>query len=361
MTKTKAESAPQSVSDIQKELDALVKAAQGELNAAEDSASVNEVRVAYLGKKGKINLIRRNLKNLSAEDRPKVGALVNEAGDGLTAEIDTRLESMGSAAIQQKIQSEALDVTMPGVYRRQGKPHPLTQTTREICQVFHSMGFEVIDDNVCPEVETEYYNFEALNFPADHPARDMQDTFYTDVAPQVLLRSQTSNAQIRYMETHELPVRVVSPGRVYRNEEVSSRKNVLFHQLEGLLVDTDVTLSDLKGVLQSFADLFFGQSRPTRFRTSYFPFTEPSAEMDVQCIFCEGAGCRTCGQLGWLEILGCGMVDPNVLKEVGIDPEKHVGFAFGMGIERLAMLKYAIDNIRLFYTNDLRFLQKFQG
>jgi phenylalanyl-tRNA synthetase alpha chain len=250
---------------------------------------------------------------------------------------------------------------MPGVCHPQGTTHPLTLITQEICRIFEGLGFQVLDDNLCPEVETEYYNFEALNYPPDHPARDMQDTFYTDVAPTVLLRSQTSNAQIRYMENRKPPFRVVAPGRVYRNEEVSSRKNVLFHQLEGLLVDEHVRFSDLKGVLHEFTRQLFGGERPTRFRTSFFPFTEPSAEVDVQCILCNGAGCRTCGQHGWLEILGAGMVDPNVLQGVGIDPEVHSGFAFGMGIERLAMLKYAIDDIRLFYNNDLRFLQQFRG
>jgi phenylalanyl-tRNA synthetase alpha chain len=290
-----------------------------------------------------------------------IGALANEINDRLSLLVDEKLEALKAQEIQRKLEAETIDVTMPGIFRGQGTIHPLTLVTEEICDIFEGMGFQVLDDNLCPEVETEFYNFEALNFPPDHPARDMQDTFYTDVAGHVLLRSQTSNAQIRYMENQKPPLRIVAPGRVYRNEEVSSRKNVLFHQLEGLLVDEHVRFSDLKGILHEFTRHFFNGERPTRFRNSYFPFTEPSAEVDVQCILCEGNGCRTCGHHGWLEILGAGMVDPNVLKAVNIDPEKYTGLAFGMGIERLAMLKYAIDDIRLFYNNDLRFLQQFRG
>jgi phenylalanyl-tRNA synthetase alpha chain len=275
--------------------------------------------------------------------------------------LEGKLDGFRQAEISQKLQKETIDVTMPGVFRPIGGRHPLSLVTEEICQIFQGMGFTVLDDDFCPEIETEYYNFEALNFPPDHPARDMQDTYYTDVAPNVLLRSQTSNAQIRHLEGRPLPVRVVSPGRVYRNEEVNSRKFVLFHQLEGLLVDDNVRFSDLKGILHEFIRHFFGGERPTRFRTSYFPFTEPSAEMDVQCILCSGAGCQLCGQHGWLEILGAGMVDPNVLQMVNIDPGKNNGFAFGMGLERLAILKYSIHDIRLFFNGDLRFLKQFKG
>jgi phenylalanyl-tRNA synthetase alpha chain len=346
---------------LQEELYALQAEVQRNLEEADSIKAIEGIRVDYLGRKGRITQVMRGLKDVSAEERPVIGALANEINDRLSLLVDEKLEALKAQEIQRKLEAETIDVTMPGIFRGQGTIHPLTLVTEEICDIFEGMGFQVLDDNLCPEVETEFYNFEALNFPPDHPARDMQDTFYTDVAGHVLLRSQTSNAQIRYMENQKPPLRIVAPGRVYRNEEVSSRKNVLFHQLEGLLVDEHVRFSDLKGILHEFTRHFFNGERPTRFRNSYFPFTEPSAEVDVQCILCEGNGCRTCGHHGWLEILGAGMVDPNVLKAVNIDPEKYTGLAFGMGIERLAMLKYAIDDIRLFYNNDLRFLQQFRG
>ncbi|MBY0403090.1 MAG: phenylalanine--tRNA ligase subunit alpha [Cyanobacteria bacterium] len=348
-------------SPLQKELLDIQNLIQSALDKTQDAKEIEALRVEYLGRKGKITQMMRGLKDVPAEERPALGALANEINDALTLLVDEKLNALKFAEIEKKLAAETIDVTMPGVYRPQGNAHPLTYVTEDICEIFEGMGFQVLDDNMCPEVETDYYNFDALNFPPDHPARDMQDTYYTTVAPNVLLRSQTSNNQIRFMEGQKPPFRIVSPGRVYRNEEVSSRKNVLFHQIEGLLVDEHVQFSDLKGTLHQFTKHFFGKERPTRFRNSFFPFTEPSAEMDVQCILCEGKGCRVCSHLGWLEILGAGMVDPNVLKGVGIDPEKYTGFAFGMGIERLAMLKYAIDDIRLFYNNDLRFLHQFRG
>ncbi len=348
-------------SNLKQELESLRQEAQSALNAANTKEALEAVRVEYLGRKGRITSLMRGLKDVSAEERPLVGALANEIQEALGQELESRLDAFVQAEISEKLKAETIDVTMPGTYRPTGGQHPLSQTVEEICAIFAGMGFETIDDDFCPEIETEYYNFEALNFPEHHPARDMQDTYYTNVDSHVLLRSQTSNAQIRYMENHPLPIRVVSPGRVYRNEEVNSRKFVLFHQLEGLLVDDNVRFSDLKGILHEFTRQFFGGERPTRFRTSFFPFTEPSAEVDVQCIFCEGKGCHVCSHVGWLEILGAGMVDPNVLKNVNIDPEKYNGFAFGMGIERLAMLKYSINDIRLFFNNDLRFLNQFKG
>lgn len=345
-------------------LEALHIQARQALMAADTPDSLEAVRVEFLGRKGKITGVMRGLKDVSAEERPLIGALANDIQQQLGQALDDKLQAFQQRDMADKLAGETIDVTMPGVYRPLGKAHPITQVTRDICDIFEGMGFNVIDDDFCPEVETEYYNFEALNFPDDHPARDMQDTYYTDVAGHVLLRSQTSNAQIRYMESHPIaqhPVRVIAPGRVYRNEEVNSRKFVLFHQLEGLLVDEHVRFSDLKGILHEFVTRFLGGERPTRFRASFFPFTEPSAEMDVQCILCDGQGCQTCGQRGWLEILGAGMVDPNVLSKVQVDPERYTGFAFGMGIERLAMLKYSIDDIRLFFNNDIRFLQQFKG
>lgn len=350
--------------NLKNELETLRSQAQKALDSADTQDALEAVRVEYLGRKGRITGMMRGLKDVSAEERPLIGALANEIQESLGQQLEARLETFRQAEIARKLASETIDVTMPGVYRPMGGEHPLSIVTREICDIFAGMGFAVIDDDFCPEVETEYFNFEALNFPEDHPARDMQDTYYTDVASHVLLRSQTSNAQIRYMENHPIsqgPVRVVAPGRVYRNEEVNSRKFVLFHQLEGLLVDDNVRFSDLKGILHEFTRHFFGGERPTKFRASFFPFTEPSAEMDVQCILCNGAGCQTCGQRGWLEILGAGMVDPNVLKMVNIDPGQYSGFAFGMGLERLAMLKYSITDIRQFFNGNLRFLQQFKG
>lgn len=347
--------------DLREQLQRLQAEAQRALADAKTLQEVEALRVDYLGRKGRLTSIKRGLKDIPEQERPDIGALANQVSEAIESSIQSRLEALKQQAMQSQLAQEAIDVTMPGTYLPLGQPHPLTLVTDEVLDIFFGMGFSAIDDHACPEVETEYYNFDALNFPPDHPARDMQDTFYTDAGSKVLLRSQTSNAQVRYMEQHKPPIRVVSPGRVYRNEEVSSRKGVLFHQIEGLLVDEKSTFSDLKGVLHQFVTLFFGQERPTRFRNSFFPFTEPSAEVDVQCILCNGAGCRTCGHHGWLEILGAGMVDPNVLKGVGIDPERYTGFAFGMGVERLAMLKYSIRDLRLFYTNDNRFLRQFRG
>jgi phenylalanyl-tRNA synthetase alpha chain len=246
------------------------------------------------------------------------------------------------------------------VEKKSGLTHEADSLKNEIVNIFQNLGFSVVDSKLSPEVETDYYNFDMLNVPKDHPARDVQDTFYAKLASNVVLRSQTSGAQIHVMENQKPPIKVISPGRVYRNENVNARKNNFFHQIEGLYVDKDITFGDLKGVLNEFIRMYFGTSRPTRFRSSFFPFTEPSAEVDVQCIMCQGKGCRTCSGTGWLEVLGCGMVDVNVLRGVGIDPDVYSGFAFGMGVERLSMLKYAIDDIRLFFNNDKRFLEQFK-
>ena len=330
-----------------------------EAEKADNLEELENIKVKYLGRKGELNTIRRGIKDLSPEDKPIIGDLANKIADEIEKKIDAKYQLLYIEAISKKLEAEKIDVTLPGVSVPHGKQHPLTVTINEIVAIFQGMGFSLVHNENSPEVETEYYNFDALNFPPDHPAKDMQDTFYTRVAPNVLLRSQTSNSQIREMAKKSPPVRVISPGRVYRSEAVSSRKNNLFHQVEGFIVDKDITFGDLKGVLNEFTRLFFGQSRPTRFRTSFFPFTEPSAEIDVQCIICSGSGCRTCSGTGWLEILGAGMIDPNVLRNVDIDPEVYTGFAFGMGVERLAMLKYAINDIRLFFNNDVRFLEQF--
>ncbi len=288
-----------------------------------------------------------------------VGALANDITQKLETSIKEKFQLFYEKELNEKLQKEKIDVTLPGQYIPRGHVHPLTSTTNEICSIFQSLGFSIVPDEFGPEVETEYYNFDMLNVPKDHPARDMQDTFYTNIAKNVVLRSQTSGSQIHAMEGKNPPIRIIAPGRVYRNENVNSRKNNFFHQIEGLYVDKNITFGDLKGVLNEFIRIYFGESRPTRFRSSFFPFTEPSAEVDVQCIMCGGKGCRTCSGTGWLEILGSGMVDPNVLRGVGIDPDVYSGFAFGMGVERLAMLKYAIDDIRLFFNNDVRFSQQF--
>ncbi len=344
---------------MKEKLNQLKIKALGEIEKAQSVEEIENIKINYLGRKGELNLIRRGVKDLSPEERPVVGEIANKVATEIEEKTNEKYEILHKKSLNLKLESEKIDITLPGKYKPFGKVHPLTSTINEIVSIFGRMGFSIVDNENSPEVETEYYNFEGLNFPPDHPAKDMQDTFYTEIAPHVLLRSQTSNSQIREMEKKSPPLRVISPGRVYRAEAVSSRKNNLFHQVEGFLVDKDVTFGDLKGTLNEFIRQYFGQTRPTRFRTSFFPFTEPSAEIDVQCIMCSGKGCRTCSGTGWLEILGAGMIDPNVLKNVGIDPEIYSGFAFGMGVERLAMLKFAINDIRLFFNNDVRFLAQF--
>lgn len=344
---------------MKEKLENIKKEALKEINDAKDLKQIEEINIKFLGRKGELNEIKKNLKNLPNDQKPIIGALANQIANELQDVITKKHEEFYKKELNKKLQSEKIDITLPGCFIPQGKVHPITSTINEITQIFQGLGFSLIEKEHSPEVEVEYYNFNMLNFPPDHPAKDMQDTFYTTLAPNVILRSQTSTSQIRAMENQKPPLRVISPGRVYRSENVSSRKNNLFHQIEGLVVDKGITFGDLKGVLNEFIRIYFGGSRPTRFRSSYFPFTEPSAEIDVQCIICQGKGCRTCSGTGWLEILGAGMVDPNVLKGVDIDPEIYTGFAFGMGVERLAMLKYAINDIRLFFNNDIRFLNQF--
>lgn len=344
---------------MKNKLEELKTNAIAEINTSANLEELQEIKIKYLGRKGELNSIKRGLKDVSPEERPLIGALANKSAEEIESVFENKYTVLHKASFLQKAESEKIDITMPGNCIPQGTRHPLSFTINEIVTIFHGMGFTLVENENSPEVETEYYNFDALNFPEDHPAKDMQDTFYTVNAPNLILRSQTSNSQIREMEKKNPPLRVISPGRVYRSESVSARKNNLFHQVEGFIVDKNVTFGDLKGVLNEFTRQFFGQSRPTRFRTSFFPFTEPSAEIDVQCIMCSGKGCRTCSGTGWLEILGAGMIDPNVLKGVNIDSEVYSGFAFGMGVERLAMLKYAINDIRLFFNNDMRFLEQF--
>ena len=340
-------------------LELILNNASEEIKKASSVQELEDVKLKYLSRKGELNSIKKNLKDLSDEDKRIVGAFANKVSNELEELLALKGEELYKLELNKKLSLETIDITLPSDFRPQGKVHPLTQTVNEIVEIFQGLGFTVMPSEDSPEVETEYINFDMLNFPPNHPAKDMQDTFYTKVAPNVILRSQTSGAQIRQMLHQAPPVRVISPGRVYRCESVSARKNNLFHQIEGLLVDKDITFADLKGILNEFVRIYFGAARPTRFRASYFPFTEPSAEVDVQCIMCGGAGCRTCSGTGWLEVLGAGMVHANVLRNVGIDPEVYSGFAFGMGVERLTMLKYAINDIRLFFNNDTRFLKQF--
>ncbi len=344
---------------MKEKLELILKSAEEEIEKVQTLQDLEETKLKYLSRKGELNSIKKNLKDLSDEDKRIIGSLANSVYNQLDEAINKKNDELYKIELNKKLSEEKIDITLPSDITPQGKVHPLTQTINEITQIFQGLGFSVMASENSPEVETEYINFDMLNFPPNHPAKDMQDTFYTKTAPNVILRSQTSGAQIRQMLHQNPPVRVISPGRVYRCESVSARKNNLFHQIEGLLVDKDITFADLKGILNEFVRIYFGASRPTRFRASYFPFTEPSAEVDVQCIMCGGKGCRTCSGTGWLEVLGAGMVHANVLRNVGIDPEVYSGFAFGMGVERLTMLKYAINDIRLFFNNDVRFLNQF--
>ncbi|RCK77362.1 MAG: Phenylalanyl-tRNA synthetase alpha chain [Ignavibacteriae bacterium] len=316
-----------------------------------NSNDLENFRVKYLSRKGIISELYDLIKSIPQDDRPSVGKAINELKIYCQQVFDNKKQEIENLS---NIITEQIDLTLPGRRRWVGSLHPLTKTLKEIKFIFQKMGFDIADG---PEIEEDYYNFEALNFPPEHPARDMQDTFF--ISDKILLRTHTSPVQIRVMERTTPPVRVIIPGRVYRNEAISARSYCLFHQVEGLYVDEGVTFSELKGTLVAFAKQFFGSNLKYRFRPSFFPFTEPSAEMDITCFLCNGKGCRVCKQTGWLEILGCGMVDPNVYKYVNYDAEKYTGYAFGMGIERITMLRYGIDDIRLLFDNDIRFLKQF--
>jgi phenylalanyl-tRNA synthetase alpha chain len=335
------------------ELEALREQAEAELRNVETEDQLLAIRTRYLGRKGLLTGLLRNIANVPAEERPQFGKDCNEVKESLSARIDEILAGMASSKRDEALLADRLDVTLPGRGVRYGRIHPVTQVREEICRIFAGLGFSVVEG---PEVELDYYNFEALNIPKEHPARDMQDTFY--VEDNIVLRTHTSPVQVRIMEKTKPPVRILSPGRVYRRDSDISH-TPMFHQIEGLLVDKGITFGDLKGVLTVFLKQVFGEETALRFRPSFFPFTEPSAEVDIQCVICRGSGCRVCGQSGWLEILGSGMVDPEVFKNVGYDPEEVTGFAFGLGLERIAMLKFGITDIRLFFENDLRFLEQF--
>lgn len=335
-------------------LDALKQQALMEIRQATDLSVLEDIRVAYLGKKGHVTGFLKSLAGLSEEERPKAGALINVVKQEVQDAIASAREQLQREEIEKKLASETIDITLPGRGRSSGGLHPVTKTIERITAFFADLGFDSVEG---PEIEDDYHNFEALNIPAHHPARAMHDTFYID--PHTVLRTHTSPVQVRVMENTEPPIRMICPGRVYRCDSDLTH-TPMFHQVEGLLIDRDVSFADLKGVVRDFLNVFFEKELGVRFRPSYFPFTEPSAEVDIQCVMCEGKGCRVCSHTGWLEVMGCGMVHPNVFRHCNIDVEKYTGFAFGMGVERLAMLRYGVNDLRLFFESDLRFLQQFR-
>ena len=321
-----------------------------------DSRTLESFRIKYLGEKSFLVHEQKNIKNLSKEERPIYGKLLNDLRNHIQNLYDEKKTLIEEKELSDKLSKEIIDVTLPGIPHETGHEHPISIVTKEIVDIFRGLGFSVAEG---PEVETDFYNFTALNTPPDHPARDEQDTFYTNIAPHVLLRSHTSTVQIRAMERLRPPLRVIAHGRVYRNEEINPRKMPFFHQLEILAVEKKLNFGNMKWVLNEFIKQFFGKEIKTRFRPDFFPFTEPSAELDAECPFCNGKGCTTCGNKGWLELLGCGMVDPNVLLAVNVNPDEWIGYAAGLGLERFTMLKYRIPDIRYFFTGDLRFLKQF--
>ena len=334
-------------------LEPLANQARSAIAAAQDGVTLEQLRVDYLGKKGQLTALLKGLSNLSPEDRPKAGALINVVKQELQELISERKTALDATAVKAKLEQEAIDVTLPGRAKTIGGVHPVTQTNERMEDFFSAIGFDVVEG---PEIEDDYHNFEALNIPAHHPARAMHDTFYVD--EHTVLRTHTSPVQVRVMESQEPPLRIICPGRVYRCDSDLTH-TPMFHQVEGLLIDEHSSFSDLKGLIEDFLRVFFERDLEVRFRPSYFPFTEPSAEVDIQCVNCGGKGCRVCSQTGWLEVMGCGMVHPKVFEAAGIDTEKYSGFAFGMGVERLAMLRYGVNDLRLFFDNDLRFLEQF--
>ncbi len=335
------------------DLQSLSKDAIEAISAACDLTTLDQIRVQYLGKKGLLTDKLKSLGKLSAEERPIAGQEINKAKQLIQSEIENRRTRLQQDELEKVLSAEAVDVTLPGRSQSVGGLHPVTRTMQRIETLFSRVGFTVEEG---PEIEDDYHNFEALNIPSYHPARAMHDTFY--FGDGTLLRTQTSSVQIRVMADREPPLKIISPGRVYRHDwDISYTP--MFHQVEGLMIDTDVSFADLKGVLYEFLRAYFEKDLDVRFRPSYFPFTEPSAEVDIQCVMCDGAGCRVCGRTGWLEVLGCGMVHPNVLTNVGINNEEFIGYAFGMGVERLAMLRYGVDDLRMFFENDLEFLRQF--
>ncbi len=339
---------------MKERLEQIKAEVRAQVEAAETLEKLNEVRVSALGKKGALTEVLKGMKNVAPEDRPKVGQMVNEVRAELESLLDETKKKMEAALREQKMKEEVIDVTLPARKNQVGHRHPNTIAMEEVQRIFIGMGYEVVDG---PEVETDYYNCETLNIPKNQPTIDEQDTFY--VSDEIVLRTQTSPVQARIMEQGKLPIRMIAPGRVFRSDEVDATHSPSFHQIEGLVVDKHITFADLKGTLAEFAKELFGEDTKVKFRPHHFPFTEPSAEVDVSCFKCGGKGCRFCKGSGWIEILGCGMVHPRVLTMCGIDPEEYTGFAFGVGLERIALLKYEIDDMRLLYENDVRFLKQF--
>jgi phenylalanyl-tRNA synthetase alpha chain len=342
--------------EMKEKLEALRQEALDQLHGVKGVQTLNDLRVKYLGKKGALTEVLRGMGSLSAEERPKIGQVANEVRGAIEALIESKQEAFQKAETEKRLQAEKIDVTLPGRKMEQGGIHPLNKVIEEMEEIFIGMGYHIAEG---PEVETDYYNFEALNLPKNHPARDMQDTFY--ITEEILMRTQTSPMQIRTMEKMqgEVPVKIICPGKVYRRDDDDATHSFQFNQIEGLVIGENIRMSDLKGTLLQFMQEMFGPSTQIRLRPSFFPFTEPSAEVDVTCVKCGGDGCRICKHTGWLEILGCGMVHPKVLEMGGYDPEKYSGFAFGMGVERIAILKYGIDDIRHFYSSDMAFLKQF--
>ncbi|HIR76486.1 MAG TPA: phenylalanine--tRNA ligase subunit alpha [Candidatus Choladousia intestinipullorum] len=339
---------------MKEKLQSIKEDALAQIAQADDRNKLNEVRVSFLGKKGMLTAVLKSMKEVAPEERPAFGQLVNETRALIEGALEERRSALEQAALEQQLKDEVIDVTLPAKKNNVGHRHPNTIAREEVERIFIGMGYEVMEG---PEIEYDEYNFEKLNIPANHPAKDEQDTFY--ISKDIVLRTQTSPVQARAMETGKLPIRMISPGRVFRSDEVDATHSPSFHQIEGLVIDKNITFADLKGTLEQFAKELFGEETKTKFRPHHFPFTEPSAEVDVSCFKCKGKGCRFCKGSGWIEILGCGMVHPHVLEMCGIDPEVYTGFAFGVGLERIALLKYEIDDMRLLYENDARFLKQF--
>lgn len=325
-----------------------------EVKESKDIKSLNDLKVKYLGKKGELTVVLRGMGGLSPEERPVIGSLVNQVRDELNTVFEEKEKELKREELQKKLEIENIDVTEPSKKMNLGSLHPITQIIQEVEEIFLGMGYQIADG---PEVEKSIYNFDKLNTPLDHPARDIQDTFY--ITDDILLRSQTSPVQARVMESQKPPIKIICPGAVYRSDDVDSTHSPVFHQIEGLVIDKNISMTDLKGTLEMFAKKCLGENTKIRFRPHHFPFTEPSAEADVSCFVCGGKGCRVCKNEGWIELLGCGMVHPNVLKNCGIDPEEYSGFAFGFGVERIAMAKFGIEDMRLLFENDVRFLKQF--
>ena len=339
---------------MKEKLQKIRENAIAQIENSDGLAKLNDVRVAVLGKKGELTAVLKSMKEVAPEDRPKVGQWVNETRQEIENKLDEMKKKLEAAELEHRLENEVIDVTLPAKKNRVGHSHPNTMVLEEVERIFTGMGYEVVEG---PEVEYDYYNFEALNIPANHPAKDEQDTFY--INDKILLRTQTSPVQVRVMEQKKPPIRMIAPGRVFRADEVDATHSPSFHQIEGMVIDKGITFSNLKGTLTQFVQKLFGKKTKVKFRPHHFPFTEPSAEMDVSCFKCGGKGCRFCKGEGWIEILGCGMVHPRVLRMSGIDPEEYSGFAFGIGLERITLLKYEIDDMRLLYENDERFLQQF--